>query len=80
MRKAKDTFKTEKKLLNNPLINKPEIYKALGMSRGNFYDKLNEQFGAKFTDPQKKEIKKQLIKLAKQLTVILPKKPSNELY
>jgi hypothetical protein len=67
MRKIENDFKKELKLLKNPLIHTPELYKILGLSRGNFRDKLNETAGARFTDPQKKEITKQLKKLSKQL-------------
>lgn len=67
MEKAKLPFKREINLLKNPLINKPELYKTLGLSRGTFYDKLKGDYGARFTEPQKKEIIKQLKKLSKQL-------------
>jgi len=75
MRKAKDTFRKEKNLLKNPLINKPELYKILGMSRGTFYDKMKGDYGARFTEPQKKIIVRELKKLTKKLTNgLYPKK------
>jgi len=75
MRKAKDTFKKEKNLLKNPLINKAEICRLLDISSGLFSDKLNEKNGARFTDAQRKIILRELKKLTKKLTNgLYPKK------
>jgi len=67
MRKEKDPFDKIKKLLKNPLINKPELYRILDMSRGTFYDKLKGDNGARFTEPQQKIISKELKKLSRSL-------------
>lgn len=75
MGKAKDDFKKEKKLLKNAIINKPEIYRPIGInSHGLFYDKLYERNGARFTDQQKRGIKKILRRLSKQLNGLYPTK------
>lgn len=69
-----NNFKKELKLLNNPLINKPEIYKQLGVGRGHFHDMLNENNGKNFSEEHKKKIRKIFLTLSKQLNGLYPEK------
>lgn len=68
MRKAKDPFDKVKKLLQHPLIDNAGMYKQLGMSRGKYREKLNNLYGHRFTDQDKKKIITLLKKFSKQLT------------
>lgn len=74
MNESKLNFKKELKLLNNPLINKPEIYKQIGVGRGHFHDMMNENNGKKFSEEHKKKIKKIFSNLSKQLNGLYTKK------
>lgn len=67
MEKANDNFKKIKQLLKNPLINKPEIYKQLGVGRGYFHDMLHQNNGKSFKEDHIEKIGKILKSLKKQL-------------
>lgn len=67
----KDTnrdFKKEIKFINNFKINCAMLAELIGVSRGNFTEKLRGVRGGRFTDEQKDKITTYLKKMGKEIS------------
>lgn len=68
MKKPNVDLKKLKKGIDNPLINKSELARVLGISSGLFSDKKNNKNNARFTDEQQIKINQVFKKLANSLS------------